>query len=622
MNLKFTASNFELDLYGLNLNIVEENHWFSDQFFTKYSFPVEFDVTDELDAALQMITHNNAARSAKTFPGYLELFGKEPEALLVIERIQGRKAQGKFRYGFEEFPNYDKKLSELDLEREELNVPITDFALPFLNKTYPEVNYNFPQAIVDKFDTSTAQWQYFEGILNNFSGGAFLVNEFDTTTQEQINRNIMQPFPYLLYVIAQGFAEKGLELRGEILTDPDLKDAVIPIISDYYSTASEEGSEWVVKANQYDNLEMIEAFVAPFIVDVEVGNYSKTIPLDSPGVYKIAGNAILRSEANTAVAEIKLDGRTVWKAAKKYVSYREYFFSIDRNVEISVEAGSGVLTFTSQQLPYAEIDKNQDPEAIILDLTITKIAGYDQDGELVPTVVSPKEINLQKCVPDMTFGELLKVVKNWKNYDIAIGEGFVEMNKIQNQMKSAEVVDLSGYEVKYPVRKFYQDNTFLLQFQEVSSEEYTFEKVFVDATGSRTSSFVKREDTQEITIKGLPLPLKQKGPVNTAHLFTDANNILILAIYPGLVNDLNLCRDASNLLVPAVYESDWREWLDFRINAEGFEWEFEVYPELAGKISRDSKIAAYGRSFIVRRVSKKNTSRWLWMVSLECDGVD
>ena len=619
MILKFIHPSFVLDFTGRKLNIIEENHWFNDQFFTKYSFPFDFDVTDELDVALQMITHNNSQRSAKTFEGYFLKFGQETEAVLVIERIQGKKAQGKLRYGFEEFPNYDKKLSEIEMERQVLAVPITDFAVSFIDKTFPEVNYNFPQLIVDKFDTTSEQWQYFEGIINNYRDGAFLINEF--VNNEQVNRNIMQPVPYLLYVLQQGFAEKGLELRGEILTDPEFKDAVITIISDYYSTASEDAIEMYLQANQYDSLETVRAGY-PMRYDLEVGNYILNLNLPDPGVYKIAGNIILRAEGNVSSGVIKLDGNTVWEAYNSHATYRETFYSIDRNVEIALGQNGGVLSFTSQQLPYAKIDQSQDPEAVILDLTITKIAGYDVNGDLVPTLVTPEEINLQKCVPDMTFGELLKALKNWKNYDIAIGEGFVEMNKIQNLMSSTAVVDLSAYEVKYPIRNFYQDNSFLLQFQEVNSEEYKFEKIFVDSTGGKSSTFVKRDDTSEITINGLPLPHKQFGSVNTAHLFTDSNSMVLLALYPGLTNGLNICRSGANLLIPSVYVNDWKEWLNFRINSEGFEWEFIVDPEMAGKITKDSKISAYKRSFIIKRVSKKNISRQSWEISIECDGMD
>lgn len=619
MILKFTCPSFEIDFTGKQLNIVEENHWFTDQFFTKYSFPFEFDVDESLDAALQMITHNNSARSPKTFEGFFQKFGEENEAVLIIERIQGKKAQGKLRYGLEEFPNYDKKLAELPLEKFRLEEPISDFALSMLDLTYPAVNYNFPQLITNHFDTNTSQWLYFEGIINNYQAGAFLKNEYNGTTGEQINRNIIQPVPFLLYVLTQGFADAGLELRGEILEDPELKHATINMISDYYSSSSADNIEATVQANEYSSI--------TYETDTRIylARYVKSIFLPTSGIYKVSGNIIIRSIAVEAFAELILGlDNVVWRATEHNLGYEEKFFSIDLDIEIPVTQFGQTLRFISEQLPFASDPRmdEQDPTAMIMDLTITKIAGYDANGSLVPSLVSPEKIDLQKCVPDMKFGDLLKVIKNWKNYDLVFGNGYVEMNKIQSQMKGPAVVDLSDKEVKEPIRNFYQDITFLLQFQEQNTEEYTFAKVFVDASGSRTSSFVKREDTNEITINGIPLPLKQQGAVNTAHLFIDGKSTIALSIYTGLKNGLNLCGDASNLLIPAVYRNDWREWIEFRINSEGFEWPLELDAERAGMIEAKTKLYAYGRNFLVRRVSKKNTSQNLWEVTLECDGAD
>jgi hypothetical protein len=619
MILKFTCPSFELDFAGKELNIVEENHWFNDQFFTKYSFPFEFDIDEELDAALEMITHNNARRSDKTFEGYLQKFGGESEAILVIERIQGKRGQGKMRYGLEEFPNFDKKLSELPLEQFRLEVPIADFALARLDETYPAVNFNFPQLIVDHFDTNTAQWLYFEGIINNYKSGAFLKNEYNSTTAEQINRNIMQPVPYLLYVLAQGFADAGLELRGEILQDPEFKDAVITMISDYYSSSSVDNMEATMQANEYSSI------TRETENRIYLARYAKSIFLPSSGIYKVSGNIIIRSIAVEAFAELHLGlDNVIWRATDHNLGYEEKFFSIDLDIDIPSTQFGETLRFISEQLPFASDPQmnEQDPTAMILDLTITKIAGYDLEGNLVPTLVSPEKIDLQKCVPDMTFGDVLKALKNWKNYDVTIGDGYVEMNKIKSIKDATVAIDLTDKEVKEPIRNFYQDNTFILQLQEVGSDEYKFAKLFVDSSGSRTSSFVKNDNTKEITINGIPLPMKESGGVSTAHLFTDAKSILALSIYPGLDNGLNTCRDTSKLLIPAVYQSDWKEWIDFRINSEGFEWPFFIDSERAGAISEKSKIYAYAREFIVRRVSKKNVSQNWWEITLECDGAD
>lgn len=619
---KFTHPRFELDLNGKNITIVEENHWFSDQFFTKYTFPIQFDIDDELDVALNMITHINSDTSPKIFEGYLQEFGEESEAVFVIERIQGRKCEGKIRFGFEEFPNYDKKLSELNLQKFTLQQNINDYALGIIGKTFPEVNFNFPQIIVDTIETNDLQWQFFEGIMNNYVGGAFLINEYDAVNDTQINRNIMQPLPYLLHVIQQGFEDAGLTLAGDILEDPEFKKAVFVGISDYYSSVSPNSNELVLTTDQYVSLETIDGSTYSWVGRVEVGHYESTVLLAEPGVYKIAGNIYLRQFGFESFAEVELDGVEIFRGVNYSPKYYEKVYTLDKTIEISVAQGSANLVFTSTQLPYEQIGELQNPEGLISDLTITKISGFDAQGNRTPSLVSPSEINLTKCVPDKTFGDLLKTIKNWKNYDIDIDltDKIVYMNKIQKTIDSSETISLKDFEVKYPIREFNQDKTFLLQFQEVPSEEYSYDKTFVDANGARTNSFVKQPDTNEITINALPLPLKQEGVIRTAHCFIDSKSQMFFALYDGLTGALNTTQDPFKLLIPAVYQNDWKEWINFRIIAEGIEWTFRTDPEMAGTIKKSSKISAYGKNLFVRRVSKKNLSRNVWEITLECEG--
>lgn len=624
MILKYIHPSFELDFTGKKITIVEENHWFSDQFFTKYTFPIEFDIDDELDIALNMITHMNAASSPKKFEGYLLQFGGESEAVLVIERIQGRRAQGKMRFGFEEFPNYDKKLSELPLERFPLQVPMTDYAVGIINQTFPAVNFNFPQILIDSIDVATAQWQHFEGFINNYRGGAFLLNEYDAVKDEQINRNIMQPVPYLLHILQAGFAEKGLSLTGDILDDAEFSRALLVVKSEYYSSVSPNSQEFLLNTSEYQYTQIIQGSRYSWVGEVEVGHYQKTLLLMSPGVYKIAGQIYLRQFGFTADAYLLLNQQEIWSATNYSPRYYEDVYTIDVNVEISVQQGSAAINFTSMQLPYEQIGDIQNPEGPIVDLTITQISGFDAEGNRTPSLVTPSEISLSKCVPDITFGELLKVIKNWKNYDIFIDqtERIVHMNKIENLMNTGSLVDLSDFQIKYPMREFYQDKSYILKFQDVNSEEYKFAEMFIDSNGGRSSSFVKLEDTSEIIINALPMPLKQKGTISTGHLFIDSQSQVFFTLYNGLTNNLNLCQDPAELLIPAVYQSSWKKWLHFRIIAEGIEWNFLCPPEMAGLIKQNSRISAYGKNWIVKRVTKNNISRNFWEVVLECDGAN
>jgi hypothetical protein len=63
-----------------------------------------------------------------------------------------------------------------------------------ITKKWPEVNYNFPQIHIDKYD-ATDVWNGFEGIINNRVDGVFLTNTVDTVEDVTYNRNVMQPLP-------------------------------------------------------------------------------------------------------------------------------------------------------------------------------------------------------------------------------------------------------------------------------------------------------------------------------------------------------------------------------------------------------------------------------------------
>ena len=45
---KIIISNLSIDLSDKKLSISEENSWFADSFFAKYSYPFEISITDEI----------------------------------------------------------------------------------------------------------------------------------------------------------------------------------------------------------------------------------------------------------------------------------------------------------------------------------------------------------------------------------------------------------------------------------------------------------------------------------------------------------------------------------------------------------------------------------------------
>src|SRR5690606_13794278 len=252
MNLKIIHSDFELKLVDTSFTMVEENNWFSDRIFTKYTYHISKVLTDAEDAALKFITEYAARNVATVFDVAFYVLDVEHKAVMEIEKIIGRKLEFQIRYGFEEFPNFEKKLAQLPLHQFVLEgETIYEHAESMIG--LEEADYNFPTIFTDQFDKESPQWHAFEGRINNYTGSAFLVNEYDAGEDLQLNRNIMQPLPSLLYVLKQGFADQGYILAGDILTDPEFSKAFLYSLSEFYSTITDAGKqEMLVKCD--DNI--------------------------------------------------------------------------------------------------------------------------------------------------------------------------------------------------------------------------------------------------------------------------------------------------------------------------------------------------------------------------------
>lgn len=102
---KVIHSNFELDLSTKKITDISENPIFSDKFSTKYSYPIEIDLEDDLDIAFGFISFYNSSNPLTLIDvTYVHNDVLSP-AVLEVEEIQGKKMQITISWGFEEFPS-------------------------------------------------------------------------------------------------------------------------------------------------------------------------------------------------------------------------------------------------------------------------------------------------------------------------------------------------------------------------------------------------------------------------------------------------------------------------------------------------------------------------------------
>lgn len=625
---KVIHSNFELDLSTKKITDISENPIFSDKFSTKYSYPIEIDLEDDLDIAFGFISFYNSSNPLTLIDvTYVHNDVLSP-AVLEVEEIQGKKMQITISWGFEEFPSWNKKLSELPLDKFEV-ANIYSHAAGIISQTYPAVNYNFPQIHTDKIDTDDDIWFAFEKILNNFKEGAFLENYVDTVEDITYNKNIMQPLPYLVHVLKKGFEDGGYTLAGSFINHPLIKKICLYADATYFTTFEQESysimkmsEDGIVRSEQITGTFTIPptfSWEQPSVINnptQQIATYSSVTTIAAPGKYRIIGKITVYSiRFKPTTIKIKYRDTVLYTYTVFLSNYRFNGAKLERNIDVVFETLSDLLpneiTIESEQYPTSD--------KVIFDININPIRLHDTSGEAIPTVLNPNQIDLTRAVPDITFGDLITALKNWFNLNLDYDNSTAYLNFVQEDIDLARLKEFNLFEVMEPLRKLQKGNSYVLKFQDVNSKEYSFVPVYHSFDTISNSSFVVNEKTTEIQINGYPLPLAFRNGVQTAHAFEESNDKVQLVIYDGLTSGLNLSKDPNDLLLPSVHENFWRKFLNRRINSQSFVWSFlgDSFETLDLKIK--DMLSCYMNKHLIKTISKTEIEPEIFEVEIETE---
>ena len=248
---------------------------------------------------------------------------------------------------------------------------------------------------------------------------------------------------------------------------------------------------------------------------------------------------------------------------------------------------------------------------------VTKITSYNSNNEAQPTLLTPSEIKLNRCVPDMTFGDFFSALRNYRNYDLRVVGDKAFVNKIETELVSRPKVGLKQFEVREPRIKSNEDRSYLLKFQEIDNELFDHPPLYVDRTGANTAGYVKEPDTTEIVINLAPMPNGSLKGISTAQMITDDSTKLQIGLYAGTIAGKNVTQDPRPLSLISSYENFYRNWLSFRMATRTVEWTFKCTPEVSRGVTAYSEIQAYNSRFIPERVSKKILSKDEVEITLE-----
>lgn len=620
---KLIHSNFELDLSIYKLSVVRENHWFSEGFFTKFSFPFELDLTNDLEALLGFISRYNST-DIKTHVECKYYHDNEiADAIFEVEQCQDKLSCVVY-FGYDQLPNWDKKLSELPLQKFELptGTSVYSHAANIITQTWPAVNYNFPQIHTDKIDPDSDDvWFAFEKIINNYKNGAFLINEVihdDATNNDTTyNRNIMQPLPYWLHVLTKIFEDVGLTLTGEILSDPRFIKKLLYADVDYFTSITQESVSIIKKSEDKVAEGISQVFLSNGVFqNYTYYRYAFTQPIANPGRYRVIGKIHVfpagQTVLNTCV--IKYRNQIIWQNAT-FIFPFSTTWDVNIVFDTLVDLVPNDITIESYQ--------GASTDQVIFEIDINPIRLHDAAGNPIPTIINKNEIDLTKSVPAMTCGDFIKVIKNWYNYGLKVEGTLAIMNKIQNQIIYADAIDLSAYEVKYPLRKFQKGLSFLLKFNDIDSKIYTFLPVFQDINAAVNASYKTTDKTQTIEVNALPLPLLVRNGIQTAHAFESNNAKPYAVLYNGVLTaSLNLALDPFDILIPQVHKTNWLEWFGFRINSQEFTWPLKMFSEKFQHIREQSIIFAYNRYHIVKTINDTEVAPDEFEIQLETVSIE
>ena len=236
MESKLITDVGEFDLSAIKFSTQENNSRVSDQKFSKFMLPFEFYATqDFLDKYGDYVSYE-AVNLQNEIKCFLVHENKIHDAKLFIQEIQGFQVIAQIDYGFEELPNFDKKLSELPLEK--FQVPdIHIFAKEICEKKYPETNFNFPRIFTKKYPTTDEVWKNFDGYYNDLKpDGSEMRRNYIEDVGGIWNVNIIHPCVHPIYILKTGFSDANLVLEGDVLTDERLQKRWVFSGGKYFNT--------------------------------------------------------------------------------------------------------------------------------------------------------------------------------------------------------------------------------------------------------------------------------------------------------------------------------------------------------------------------------------------------
>lgn len=609
---QFVTENSIIRLTGIETNFTEENPRFKDTIWTKYTLPFKYYYKRNFLSENGQYSSLNNSNLKQKHEGYHIFEGQIRKGVLEFLEIRKKWASIQIDSGFEELPNFEKKLKDLPVEFKLVN-DIYNHANDIVTKKYPETNYNFPKLYTTQYDTEQDGWKNFSSFINDrtLTAGTnikeFPRNEIQENANgwDVINKNIIQPIPYLLHVLKAGFQDAGFVLEGDILEDPQLKQKGIYSPEQYYTTGEQKYQKtYVFSAEFFDN-EIVAGNI--------FGHWTKKFKIDAPGKYRLIGSCLTNNEGNCTLI-IKKNGVILNIYGSGTTSQ---YINFDQVIEIEVDEAENAPEFSFEFFGRVFSDRftGEGVNIGVAEIKVNPMRQNTTSGDPIPFVFNFDRVDLRRALPDMTFGDLVNTIKNWRNYDLSFENNVATMNRIVID-KLKEPDDFRDFEIEDPIRKRNDKKYFNIKFPDI--EGVQLDDIFFDENGYQLNKAVLPKDTTEIVINGFCLPLEVFRAVTTAKVY-DEGNSLMLVHYDGL--DENGDNHAKNPtgLHGTYFADSVKDWFLNRLTNFTYRWTFLISKSKIRKYNIRSEIFAYNKKHWIKSWVKNSVSKKYYSVEIETE---
>lgn len=592
-----------LDITKQKISVQENNSKVSDQSLSKIMFPFETMVDENFIREFGDVASYETTDLDTDIPGNLEFEGKISTAKLDIMDIEGLRLTGQIDYGLEEVPNFEKKLSELPLEKiivEDIHI----YAKQICEMRYPETNYNFPRMFTAKYSPDDSLWDAFNGYYNDLNeAGTEMLRNYVDAEGAIFNQNIIHPCPHILYLLKTGFLDAGYQLAGDILTDTNLAQRWVFSGTEYFSKQNQYSSSTSVYSLDYESSVLVRTKTIyvnglPWYQYYSEYTYREPIPLAFSDKVYISCKFYMKIKKESEVRFlIKVAGITVWSFTQYYVSDE----TVEKFVSMEILVNNSEVEFIAQGC------NNPSDGYEVLNYSLKSESIIPAEGETVndteAQVLNENMIDLSRAVPEITFGELVNTVKNWFNYDIEVKDKTIFFNKIVNVVNT-EGIPFEFSEILRPKKTFLSGKSFLHRFAALD-DEAKLNSMFYDKNGTLLNG-KEKTDTNIIEVNGYAMPIskaKDIAPI-TAKVLRDSTDSLALVYYDGMTEGQNNAKNPEGCHHPELFASNWEAWLRQRIRGHQYEWSFRVPIEKLAPITIKDYVFCYNNLHIIKSWTK------------------